>query len=174
MIQEDGAIVCRVARTFLRFGHLELLAKRQEMSELVILLNYLCLREYPSLLEAQGDINGSEELPHAFLTSSIAEMPIELIHTAGPMTRYITLFRHITHNIAYMVSQWLRVGYIQGNVNSDNTLLSGATVDYGPFGFMERYEPFYTVFTSDPLGRAGFMRQPDCLHLNVTVLGKYL
>ena len=156
LIEEPGAIVCRVSNTFLRFGHLELLSKRNEMKELVLLCNYLILREYPFLLPST-----TTNIP---TSESLTEI--------GPIERYVSLFQHITHNIAYMVSQWLRIGYVQGNVNSDNTLLSGNTVDYGPFGFMERYDPYYTVFTSDPSARAGFMRQRDCLQLNVNVLGK--
>ena len=54
----------------------------------------------------------------------------------------------------------MRVGYVQGNMNSDNCLLSGRTMDYGPFGFVEVYEPLWSPFTSDMERKFGFERQP--------------
>jgi uncharacterized protein YdiU (UPF0061 family) len=57
ILREQGAIVCRVARSFLRLGHLELYAKRQEWKELLMMLDFACLREYPHLLKLSIDSN---------------------------------------------------------------------------------------------------------------------
>ena len=53
------------------------------------------------------------------------------------ITRYVEMFRCSVQGNAHLVAQWLRIGYTQGNMNSDNTLLAGRTLDYGPYGWME-------------------------------------
>ena len=59
-------------------------------------------------------------------------------------------------------------------MNSDNALLNGQTLDYGPFAFLERYEKTWTPFTSDPQQNAGFERQPVAAHLTVLTLARAL
>lgn len=73
---------------------------------------------------------------------------------------------------ARLVSEWLRVGYTQGNMNSDNTLLAGRTIDYGPYGWLERFDPSYQPFTSDGEGKFSFLKQPTAMNVNVAVLGE--
>jgi uncharacterized protein YdiU (UPF0061 family) len=74
--------------------------------------------------------------------------------------RLLGLVRAFAERQATLSVAWLRVGYVQGNMNSDNCLLSGRTMDYGPFGFIERYEPLWSPFTSDMERKFGFERQP--------------
>lgn len=114
LFDEPGAIVCRVSRSFLRFTHLEIFAKRQEFKELVEMADFVCFREFPHLLDVK--IESENESPHSRKL------------TTGPPTRYIELFREITKNNAKLVSEWLRVGYVQGNMNSDNTCLAGKII----------------------------------------------
>lgn len=154
MLMEPGAVVCRVSRSFLRFGHLELFAQRKEMKELLQLADYVCLREYPHLLPR--DV--TDRLP-------------EVLEKGEP-TRYIQLLREISQKVAFLVAQWLRVGYVQGNMNSDNTLLGGVTMDYGPFGMMEKFDPYYQPFTSDSRGNFAFIRQPAAMGVNIAVLSE--
>jgi uncharacterized protein YdiU (UPF0061 family) len=71
-----------------------------------------------------------------------------------------------------LVVEWLRVGYVQGNMNSDNTLISGCTIDYGPFAFMEQYDPNYQPFTTDVRGNFAFGNQATAMGTNINVLGK--
>ena len=72
----------------------------------------------------------------------------------------IEMARVFAKRQAELATHWLRVGYVQGNMNSDNCLLSGRTMDYGPFGFVERYESLWSPFTSDMERKFGFERQP--------------
>ena len=67
----------------------------------------------------------------------------------------------IAERQAALVAEWLRVGYCQGNMNSDNSLLSGLTMDYGPFGFVERYEKFYSPCNA-PRNSRGDARNASC------------
>ena len=116
---------------------------RDEIHELLQLADYICFREYPHLLAV-----------------------------ISPANRYIQLYREIANKTAFLVTEWLRVGFVQGNMNSDNTLLGGRTVDYGPYGFLEDYNPFYQPFTSDTDGKFAYIRQASAMSVNVKVLGR--
>eukprot|EP00606_Chrysophyceae_sp_TOSAG23-5_P000591 GSChrysophyteH2.ASY1.ANO1.1399.1 assembled CDS len=140
MQAEPGAVLCRTARSFIRFGQLELFAKRKQYEQLVELADYACLREFPHLLSSNPQ-------------------------------RYVNLFKEIGYAASSLVVDWLRVGYVQGNMNSDNTLVGGRTLDYGPYGLMEKYNPMYQPFTSDQEGKFAFAKQPTAMHVNVMVLG---
>ncbi len=161
MIRETGAICCRVSKSFFRFGHFELFASRKEWKELIQLMNFVTFREYPHLIEQYS--NQDDQVDLSVLPPIIPE---------GPPQRYIELFRCITKRVAFLTSEWIRVGYVQGNMNSDNTLIGGRTLDYGPYGWMEKFDPYYQPFTSDPVGRFSFMRQPSAMAVNVAVLGE--
>ena len=139
---EAGAVVCRVSPSFCRFGHLELFAIRGEFRELLELADYICRREFPNLL--------SVEAPG----------------------RYVEMFREIVRSNAALVADWIRVGYVQGNMNSDNTCLNGRTIDYGPYGWVEAFDPKYQPFTSDRDGKFSFFSQPQAMQVNVHVLGE--
>lgn len=168
MVVEKGAITTRVARSFIRFAQLELFAKRGEKEELLSLVDYACMREYPELLAPEDyTTNSSSQKGDAdhFLPATLAIKP-------GPLDRYVELYRKIGENAAKLVVNWLRVGYVQGNMNSDNTLIGGRTLDYGPFGFMEKYDPLYQPFTSDQDGKFAFMRQPSAMQMNMVTLSE--
>jgi uncharacterized protein YdiU (UPF0061 family) len=67
-----------------------------------------------------------------------------------------------------LVVNWMRVGFIHGVMNTDNTAISGETIDYGPCAFMDRYNP-KTVFSSiDKLGRYSFSNQPPIIKWNLS------
>lgn len=141
--REPGAVMCRVSESFLRFSHLELFGMRDEVVLLTQMADYVCFREFPHILE-------------------ITSLP----------ERYIALYREVASRASVLVVEWLRVGYVQGNMNSDNTLLGGRTIDYGPYGWMERFDPQYQPFTSDQEGKFAFIRQPQAMAVNVAVLGE--
>ena len=80
--------------------------------------------------------------------------------------------RSFAERQAKLAVAWVRVGYVQGNMNSDNCLLSGRTMDYGPFGFVEAYEPLWSPFTSDMERKFGFERQPLAAQVNLMTLAR--
>jgi uncharacterized protein YdiU (UPF0061 family) len=71
--------------------------------------------------------------------------------------------------IAKMTAGWLRVGFCQGNFNADNCLVAGRTMDYGPFGFMDAYDPFFAKWTGSGEHFA-FANQPSAGAANFAVL----
>ena len=120
------AISTRVAPSFLRVGQLELFGRRarfdvhsEALQELEMIVLHLIDREY------SNDVD--QALP-------LAEKIVQL--AAAFRERLTTLISH-----------WIRVGYCQGNFNSDNCACGGYTLDYGPFGFVERFEPYYQPWT---------------------------
>jgi uncharacterized protein YdiU (UPF0061 family) len=58
----------------------------------------------------------------------------------------IEFLRRSSQRIAELTANWIRVGFCQGNFNSDNCLVSGTQMDYGPFGFIERYDPKWNMW----------------------------
>eukprot|EP00598_Pedospumella_elongata_P016668 CAMPEP_0185012544 /NCGR_PEP_ID=MMETSP1098-20130426/98356_1 /TAXON_ID=89044 /ORGANISM="Spumella elongata, Strain CCAP 955/1" /LENGTH=1084 /DNA_ID=CAMNT_0027541607 /DNA_START=122 /DNA_END=3379 /DNA_ORIENTATION=- len=230
LLREPGAVLCRVSRSFLRVGQLELFAMRREYEELTQLADFVCFREFPELLKigespgvkvdrVTGEVSAAEGVGNAdagtvppttngsstasseasilfdtmdnttivapttttttattattTTTDTIAKVPtLPESLVPGPPERYVEMFRLIAQRNAALVADWLRVGYVQGNMNSDNTLLAGRTIDYGPYGWMERYDPLYQPFTTDRAGNFAFSRQPAAMGLNVGVLGE--
>ena len=107
----------RVATSFVRFGQLELFAQRGELDLLAEIAEHALEREYAHLKETPG-----------------TRLSCRLL---------LRMFDEVCSRQAALVAEWQRVGYCQGNMNSDNSALGGVTLDYGPFAFMEKYEPYY-------------------------------
>ncbi|MFT7049197.1 MAG: hypothetical protein ACJAZE_001591 [Halioglobus sp.] len=126
LISEAVAISTRVAPSFIRVGQLELFARRarkmehpKAMEELEKIVLHLIDREY-------GDV-----IDHNLTTAQKA----------------VLLAREFRSRLTSLVANWVRVGYCQGNFNSDNCAAGGFTLDYGPFGFCEEFNPHYQPWT---------------------------
>lgn len=78
----------------------------------------------------------------------------------GDEQRYRLLFEEVVRRTAHLIAQWQAVGFAHGVMNSDNMSILGLTLDYGPFGFMEKYDPGFICNHSDHEGRYAFNRQP--------------
>jgi serine/tyrosine/threonine adenylyltransferase len=116
---EKGAIVCRVAPTFVRFGNFQIFAYRQDTENLKNLTDYTIRHFYPHL---QG---------------------------APSKETYIEFFREITEKTLDLMIHWERVGFVHGVMNTDNMSILGLTIDYGPYGWLEDYDPGWTPNTTD-------------------------
>ncbi len=121
---EPGAIVCRVAPSFLRFGHFELPASRGDITLLRQLVDVTIHRDFPQLQA-----------------------------TVQPHTLYGEWFAQVCERTAYMVAEWMRVGFVHGVMNTDNMSILGLTIDYGPYGWIDDYDPEWTPNTTDAQGR---------------------
>ncbi len=119
---EPGAIVCRVAPSFLRFGHFELPASRGDIELLRTLVDFAIQRDYPQL-EGSGE------------------------------ALYAAWFREIAERTARLMAEWMRVGFVHGVMNTDNMSALGLTIDYGPYGWVDNYDPDFTPNTTDAHGR---------------------
>ena len=87
---------------------------------------------------------------------------------------YRALLDGVIARQAQLIAQWMLLGFIHGVMNTDNTSISGETIDYGPCAFMEAYDPA-TVFSSiDAQGRYAYGNQPHAAHWNLTRLAETL
>jgi serine/tyrosine/threonine adenylyltransferase len=88
--------------------------------------------------------------------------------------RYLEFYRRVVHAQAELLARWMLVGFIHGVMNTDNTTISGETIDYGPCAFMDAYDPA-TVFSSiDRGGRYAYGNQPGIAQWNLARLGEAL
>lgn len=115
---EKGAIVCRVAPSFVRFGNFEVFAWRRDFENLKLLADYTIKHFYP--------------------------------HLGAPgKETYVALFREVCERTLDLMIQWERVGFVHGVMNTDNMSILGLTIDYGPYGWLEDYDPNWTPNTTD-------------------------
>ena len=87
---------------------------------------------------------------------------------------YLALLVAVTQRTARLIAQWQAVGFSHGVMNSDNMSILGLTLDYGPFGFMETYNPDYICNHSDHAGRYAFNKQPEIGLFNLSCLAQAL
>ena len=142
---ETAAVVARLAPSFLRFGHFEHFASRDKTSALLQLIDYVDAR--------------------AFLS---------LPRTAAGADRALALLDAVVDRTARLIAQWQAVGFCHGVMNTDNMSLLGLTLDYGPFQFMDAYDPGHICNHSDHQGRYAFNQQPHVAHWNLYCLGQAL
>ena len=162
MIRERLAITCRAAPSFIRVGHFELHSRRAAAAQAA----------KDDGADADAALGGGKDgaigaqaaasswLRALFDHAARREFASEVDASAPIGAQAASMLRAFARRQAELTAHWLRVGYVQGNMNSDNCLLSGRTLDYGPFGFVEAYEPLWSPFTSDAERKFGFERQP--------------
>ena len=143
---EPGAIVCRVAPSFTRFGNFQIFAARKDLRTLRTIVDFTIRSDFPHLLEkSTTDLN-------------------------QPLTNEIVFawFREVCTRTAEMIVHWQRVGFVHGVMNTDNMSILGLTIDYGPYGWLEGYDPDWTPNTTDASGRRyRFGNQPTVAHWNL-------
>lgn len=87
---------------------------------------------------------------------------------------YAALLQEVARRTATLVAQWQAVGFMHGVLNTDNMSILGQTLDYGPFGFMEAYDPGHICNHTDQQGRYAYKMQPQIGHWNCYALGQAL
>ena len=172
MIVETCAITTRVAPSFVRIGHVDLFARRalargpdsDAHLQLAQMVRHAVFREFPELLDEYAESEVSSE------TVPGSEPPKDAhAETVCPPLLASAFLRASGDKIARMTAGWLRVGFCQGNFNADNCLVAGRTMDYGPFGFMDAYDPFFAKWTGSGEHFA-FANQPSAGAANFAVL----
>ncbi|CAN0902013.1 Protein adenylyltransferase SelO [Linum grandiflorum] len=164
--EEPGAIVCRVAPSFLRFGSYQLHASRgKEDLEIVrALADYAISHHFPHI----ENMDKSETL--SFTTGEDEDSVVDLTSN-----KYAAWMVEIAERTAYVVARWQGVGFTHGVLNTDNMSILGLTIDYGPFGFLDAFDPSFTPNTTDLPGRRYcFANQPDIGLWNIAQFGATL
>ena len=89
-------------------------------------------------------------------------------------TKYQKVFEEIVKRTAKLVSEWQCVGFVHGVLNTDNMSIAGLTIDYGPYGFLDRYDPYHIFNGSDTGGRYSYVNQADICEWNCKKLAEIL
>ena len=144
--EEPGAVVCRVAPSFLRFGHFEILAARQEMDLLAQLADFTINHFFPDVAKEAPSDNTSKD---------------------ARRERYLLWFAEVCDRTAALMVDWMRVGFVHGVMNTDNMSVLGLTIDYGPYGWLDSYAPEWTPNTSDTGSRYAYRNQPPIAQWNL-------
>jgi len=135
---EPGAIVCRVAPSFVRFGNFQILAASNELDALKRLADYVIREHFPG---------------HG----------------------YASCYQEVCRRTAALMVDWMRLGFVHGVMNTDNLSILGATIDYGPYGWLEGYDPMWTPNTTDAQGRRYcYANQPGIAQWNLARLAEAL
>ena len=135
---EPGAVLARVAASHLRVGTFEYAARQGGL--LQPLADYAIARHYPELTE----------LP-----------------ATGANNRYLRFFEAVVEAQASLVARWMLTGFVHGVMNTDNTTISGETIDYGPCAFLDTFDPAAVFSSIDHGGRYAFGNQPAVLKWNL-------
>ena len=143
---ETAAVVTRVAPSFVRFGHFEHFSYRGQHAQLKVLADYVIDKFYP-------DCRSGDKF-------------------AG--NAYAALLEQVSERTAHMVAQWQAVGFCHGVMNTDNMSILGLTIDYGPFQFLDAYNPDHICNHSDHQGRYAFNKQPNIAYWNLFCLAQAL
>lgn len=141
---EHGAIVCRVAPSFIRFGNFEIFSSRQDEQVLKQLVDFTIKHHFPQLGEPSKET-------------------------------YLAFFQDVVDRTSQLMVEWQRVGFVHGVMNTDNLSILGLTIDYGPYGWLEDYDPAWTPNTTDAQNRRyRFGNQPGIGMWNLAQLGNAL
>ena len=141
---EQGAIVCRSAPSFLRFGSYEIFTAQGDLDTLRRLVDYTIKTDFPHLGKPSIEV-------------------------------YISWFNEVCELTAKMVVHWMRVGFVHGVMNTDNMSILGLTIDYGPYGWLESYDPNWTPNTTDASGkRYRYSHQAQIAQWNLVQLANAL
>lgn len=145
---EPGAIVCRVAKSFLRFGSLEIFSAYNDIERLRLIVDFVLKTYYPHI-PFSGDADRKEAV--------------------------LQLFREVSERTAKLIAQWMSVGFVHGVMNTDNMSLLGLTIDYGPYGWLDIVDSGWTPNTSDNARRRyAFGNQPNVGAWNLMKLAEAL
>ncbi|MGY0399491.1 MAG: protein adenylyltransferase SelO [Ostreibacterium sp.] len=127
---EQGAVVCRVSSSFMRFGSFQLPASRGNIPLLKQLVEYCIKSDFSFLLPKTFDKN-----------------------TKLDKTHYLAWFNEICNRTCSLMVDWMRVGFVHGVMNTDNMSIIGETIDYGPYGWIDDFDLNWTPNTTDAQGR---------------------
>lgn len=148
---EPGAVVCRVAPSFTRFGNFQLPAARGDGALLEALVRFTVAADFGHLADAETAAN-------------------------EPLDRLVPRwFADVVERTAALMVDWMRVGFVHGVMNTDNLSILGLTIDYGPYGWLEGFDPGWTPNTTDAsMRRYRYGTQPQVANWDLLQLANAL
>ena len=168
---EPGAIVCRFAQTWIRLGTFDLMRSRGDRNLIRKTATYV----------AEDVFGGWDKLPAA-LPADTKDAHLGPARDVGKdelqgkegeeQNRFARLYREIVRRNAKTVGMWQAYGFMNGVLNTDNTSIYGLSIDYGPFAFMDNFDPAYTPNHDDHMLRYSYRAQPSIIWWNLVRLGE--
>ncbi|ETK79329.1 hypothetical protein F441_15082 [Phytophthora nicotianae CJ01A1] len=152
---EPTAVVTRIAKSFLRFGSFEIFKDEDK---------------FTGLAGPSAHLENKQEMMRAMLNFTIRQYFPEI----SGERKYEKFFEEVVCRTAKLVAKWQTIGFCHGVLNTDNMSIVGDTLDYGPFGFMEHFDPKHICNTSDDRGRYRYEAQPEICKWNCGVLADQL
>ena len=143
---ETAAVVTRAAASFIRFGHFEHFAARERIEELRALADFVIDRFYPDCRNS-ARFGGNA---------------------------YAAFLEAVSERTAALMAQWQAAGFCHGVMNTDNMSILGLTIDYGPFQFLDAFDPGHVCNHSDSGGRYAYDQQPNVAYWNLFCLAQAL
>ncbi len=141
-----SAVMIRQSRCHIRFGTFERLEYYDRPDLVKKLLDHVISCYYPELWQ----------------TSNL------------PTNSYLCFYAELVKRVAQLVAQWMAIGFCHGVLNTDNMSIVGEGFDYGPYGFIETYRPYFTAASFDHGGRYSFRNQPKACRWNLEMLQRPL
>ncbi len=143
-----SAVMVRMARTHLRFGTCERLLHLRRPAQLVRLLEHVVHHHYPEVAAAHpGGPGGGDQ-----------------------QARLLAFYGALVERVAQLAADWMVAGFTHGVLNTDNMSLAGESFDYGPYAFLDRWDPGLTAASFDHDGLYAYGRQPAVCHKNLRLL----
>ncbi|KAL8692179.1 MAG: hypothetical protein Q9224_004013, partial [Gallowayella concinna] len=173
---EPGAIVARFAQSWLRIGTFDLLRARGDRKNVRKLATYVAENVYtgwtslPSILSEPASATSSTTI------NPSRDVPPEKVEgeSSGEENRFARLYREIARRNAITVAYWQAYAFTNGVLNTDNTSLLGLSLDFGPFAFLDNFDPSYTPNHDDHALRYSYRNQPSIIWWNLLRLGESL
>lgn len=145
---EPGAIVSRVAPSFIRFGNFQIFSARGDTETLSAILDYCIQHDFPDLYP---------------------------LYKKDQKEGLLALFQEVTRRTCGLIVEWMRLGFVHGVMNTDNMSILGLTIDYGPYGWLDSFDPSWTPNTTDAQNRRyRFENQPAVAQWNLLQLANAL
>lgn len=177
---EPTAIVVRLAHSWVRLGTFDLPRARGDRPLLRRLADYVAedvlggWEALPGRLADPGkpaaaEVGASEDGPRRGVARDATEGPPDAAEN-----RYTRLYREVVRRNAVTVAAWQAYGFMNGVLNTDNTSVCGLSIDFGPFAFMDNFDPAYTPNHDDHALRYSYRNQPTIIWWNLVRLGEAL
>jgi uncharacterized protein YdiU (UPF0061 family) len=152
---ETASMIVRVSESHIRFGHFEYCSFTQQHKLLKALCDHVIKQHYPDISDKYSAKIQSEDKDF-------------------DENKYAEFYRYTLQKTAKLMAQWQSVGFNHGVMNTDNMSIIGDTFDFGPFAFLDDYDPAFICNHSDNQGRYAFNQQPNIANWNLAVLAQAL
>ena len=166
--------MARFAQSWLRIGSFDILRVRGDRDLIRKLATYIAEDVFPGWESLPASLPDSEEEFAASVDNPERNIPSHMAEGDREENRFTRLYREIARRNAKTVAEWQAYGFMNGVLNTDNTSIYGLSLDYGPFAFMDNFDPSYTPNHDDHMLRYSYKNQPTIIWWNLVRLGESL